>query len=242
MICKRFVLIFFIFFSLLLYSNSKLKVIFKLSDDFIFNNKILLNDLTEDIKKYLNHYDNSTDLLLKSNRFIYEKDDLEKINTFIQDLSSYFIEKLTYLLNKNKNENENENGDENNILIVQDDAEDVDNKLSITIKGYFEGEYNLIRNKPSEVLFIAEFFRKKNEQEKQIFKFTKRYKLMASIDYPTEKLRGMALIDKMLSELLKKIDFSEKENISKTKLKIKKQTSEPDESKKEEDTEFIENK
>jgi hypothetical protein len=149
------------------------------SENFKFNNNNVIFDQTDDIKKFRNNKNDSTDDIIKKNHLVYKKDDIDLINKskivmtdeLIKYLDVYLKEKKIYA---------------NIIKYVNDLTDDKSIIFDIKVNNYNPGEYNLIKNKPSYVIFESSY--KKNILDK-IYKkaFIKKYKQKALIDFPIEE-------------------------------------------------------
>lgn len=170
----------------------------------LFNKKHILRDLTDDMQEYLNKYDNSADVLLNSQDFVYTEDEIERINNIEQEFKSYVYDDLNSKLNDELINIKFFKEEENDSKI------DFSYIIDISLYDYTEGEFNLISNIPSKINIKAELYDK--DYNYRYFNFRKIYKQMATIEYPTELLRLKKMVDLLTIDLIKKIKpyYSEK--------------------------------
>lgn len=158
--------------------------------DIKINKKTILMDLTADIEIYKNAKDatddatdDTTDDILKTGKFIYKKEDIEK-----------YIEYYNYFYDFLKKDLENgfkENGINieisfnNNNSIDQTSDEAI---LYIEIQEYYEGQYNLIKNEKTKFKISVKLYRKYLINN-NIVLFIKNYKCKSNIINVNEKLR-----------------------------------------------------
>jgi len=164
--------------------------------ELIFNKKHLLRDLTNDMQDYLKNYDNSADVLLNSQDFIYSEDQIN----YIYMIEDEFKKNIFDELNSNL-----ENEDININLVKEEDNSNgkFSHIIEISLYNYTEGEYNLISNIPSKIFIKTELFEKDNDTS--IFSYKKNYKQIATIEFPTELLRLKKIVGLLINDFIKRI-------------------------------------
>jgi hypothetical protein len=164
-------------------------------NDIKINGKILLIDLTDDIKDFIKK-DDSTDDILSSNNYIYDKEQLENLSKFID----YFYDNLqssleVFFL---------EQGINDKVIFSDNTNDEILNQTIIFIEiiEYFEGEYNLIKNEKTKFKISVKLYRK-DLPNSYILLFIKKYNCKPSILYPTEKLRIKKISNLCSKDILK---------------------------------------
>jgi hypothetical protein len=164
-------------------------------NDIKINGKILIIDLTNDIKDFIKK-DDSTDDILSSNNYIYDKEQLEYFNQLID----YFYDNLQLNLEPFIIEK----GIENKVIFNDNTNDEALNQTTIFIEiiEYFEGEYNLIKNEKTKFKISVKLYRK-DLLNSYILLFIKKYNCKPSILYPTEKLRVKEISNLCSKDILK---------------------------------------
>lgn len=145
-----------------------------------FNNKIVLFDLSNDINELIKtkKYD-STDDVLTSNNYIYGEEKLKLLNEYKDIFQKSLID--------DSNEFKKDCYVNLKLLPYENNLDDNANIISIMIEEYEEGEYNLIKNKPTKIKIDVNL--NKNDSQNKILLFVKEFKQNSSINCPTESLR-----------------------------------------------------
>lgn len=159
------------------------KCLFK---DIKINKKTILLDLTSDIEIYKNDNDATDDTtsdILKTGKFIYKKEDIDKYELYY----NYFYDFLKKDIENGFKENEI------NIEIIFDNNNPMDQTsdqkfLYVEIQEYYEGQYNLIKNEKTKFKIYVKLYRKYLINS-SIVLFIKNYKCKSNIIYVNEKLR-----------------------------------------------------
>lgn len=225
MIKKNYFLILFLFFgtSFFIFSlnkDNRIKINLSFADNILYNDKHILRDLTVDISKYIKDYDNSTDALLKSNKFIFNENELAKVLSIEEELKGYSFEKFDELLKESKFEL---------YVIPPDENDESDYFLDIKIDRYTEGEYNLIRNRATSSVISVKFVKPRGEdKESVIFSLSKRYSLMPDIETPTEILRAKSIVLKAVKEVVKRLKLIYTKPVVSKKAKNEEEESDKD--------------
>ena len=144
------------------------------SPDIKVNGKILLFDLTNDILKYISVKE-TTDDILNSGKYIYKKIDLDRI----KNNEKLFSESLKKMLEQQiKKELINVN-----LFAYNDDINPDAIIISVKIDEYNEGEFNLIKNIPTQIKIFAKIYIKSSKQNDIVIKI-KKYKKKSYIYFP----------------------------------------------------------
>ena len=163
------------------------------SPDIKVNGKILLFDLTNDILKYISVKE-TTDDILNSGKYIYKKIDLDRI----KNNEKLFSESLKKMLEQQiKKELINVN-----LFAYNDDINPDAIIISVKIDEYNEGEFNLIKNIPTQIKIFAKIYIKSSKQNDIVIKI-KKYKKKSNIDFPIEKLRLEGITNKISIDIVK---------------------------------------
>ena len=158
------------------------------------NKKIVLLDLTNDIKKY-KKANEATDDFLGSDNYIYNKEEIDKLIQYID----YFYENI-----KKKLEEKFKEEKLNFEIIFKDTNNDELGKTTIyiEIEEYYEGEYNLIKNEATKFKISVKLFRK-DLLNNNILLFIKNYKCKPSILLPIEKSRIIEVANLCSRDIIK---------------------------------------
>jgi hypothetical protein len=170
--------------------NGAVFMLFSNDKEFKINGRTVLYDLSDDAGKYIKKYKTPEDLM-KSGKFIYKKEEIEKYAENIAMFSGYLkvaIEKLT----------------DNNITLVESgDISEVESGFIIDVKllEYTEGEYNLIKNRNSIIKLLVKLHEKSSKDTIILLKVDT-VSCKSGIEYPTEKMRLENISDKTAKSLL----------------------------------------
>jgi hypothetical protein len=172
-------------------SNDKaMYLIISFDSSLKINGKNIIYDISSDSIKYLKKYDSTTDMI-KSGKFIYQKDELEKYdsykNNFSMDLKKYFEKSLDQTVN----------------IISIEDLSKIEEGLLIDLKilDYTEGEYNLIKNRNSIVKLLVKLHEKSLKEKVFLIKVAV-ISCKSDIEYPIEKMRLENIADKLSKNIL----------------------------------------
>jgi hypothetical protein len=162
--------------------------------DMKINGKIVINDLTADVPRYLRSKD-TTDDMLKSNKYIYKSQDLKHYKDIENVFSQYLKDNLDDSINdKNFNVilNDKENDTKSGIII------------NLSIFDYTEGEYNLISNRQTNIKFLVKI-NKKDSKTNLFLLQVYNYYCKSDLINPTEDLRFNFISKKFVKDLYKKL-------------------------------------
>ncbi len=159
------------------------------------NNKILLLDVTNDIKLYKKNND-TTDDVLNTGNFIYKKEDIDNFKLNIDFFYNFIKNDLKKEINEKKF----------NIQMIFATNENIENSaiktIIIEIEEYYNGEYNLIKNKITKFKISVKIIRKDLINTSNVL-FIKNYKCKPSILFPSEKLRIKKISELCTKDIIK---------------------------------------
>jgi hypothetical protein len=158
------------------------------------NSKIIINDLTTDIPKYLKNKD-TTDDLLKSNKYIYRSQDLNHYKDIEETFSNDIKENLENIINDKKT----------NIILNEPENEGINGLfININIFDYTEGEYNLISNRKTNIKFLVKINKKDSKTDLFLLQLYN-YSCNSDIINPIEELRLNIISKKFIKDLFNKL-------------------------------------
>lgn len=185
-------------------------------DGIIFNNYLVLFDVSNDIKEFMKPGDVTADVL-KQNKFIYELDDLNKLHRYTSFLQESIIADMADMINNDRfmlafspaESGASDLSDDTTLEAVTDTTTDATtdqvmprtHRLIIGINELIEGEYNLIKNVPAKISIVC-YIIPAGDTQKTTF-LIKRYRIKSEINFPIARLR-MQELSRMISHDLTK--------------------------------------